>query len=477
MAKTLHFDCFSGISGDMTLAALLDLGVPEAIIQDALASLELPGKLVVSKIKKSGMAATYIKVETPHEHKHRHLKHIYEIIDKGKLTASAKRIAREMFLKLAEAEAAVHGTTIEKVHFHEVGAVDSIFDFVGCAVGFDHLGVEQYTSRTVPTGTGTVQCEHGLMPIPAPATALLLQGVPLAESDVAWRTDDSNRRRHFEDARLSLRPDARDDDRSGRHRRRNPRSARSSERPSPSARRLGRRRRRLAAARPTASGNLKPTSTTPPPRRSATPSNVSSPPEHLDVFTTPIQMKKLRPGVLITVLCSDGARPTMEAILFEETGTLGVRRSRRDRTKLPRREDTVETPWGEIVGKSAWDGARWRFAPEYDACAAVAREHQVPLRDVFLAAQTAFAAAKPSAPPSNPLMPGYQIAIIVVYAIIVLIALSRHLILNRVAEGDGRSSNPIPPPIRRDWSRSSSPPRTRRKRSSAASVRCSIRKE
>src|SRR4029079_19712185 len=124
----------------------------------------LPGTLVVSRIKKSGMAATSIKVETPQEHKHRHLKHINEIIDKGRLTANAKRIARDKFVKLAEAEAAVHGSTIEKVHFYEVVAVYTTFDFVGCAVGFDRLGIEQYTSRPVPTGSGTVQCEHGLMP-------------------------------------------------------------------------------------------------------------------------------------------------------------------------------------------------------------------------------------------------------------------------------------------------------------------------
>jgi hypothetical protein len=104
-------------------------------------------------------------------------------------------------------------------------------------------------------------------------------------------------------------------------------------------------------------------------------------------------MKKLRPGVLVTVLCEEGARGAMEAILFEETGTLGVRRSRRDRAKLPRRETTVETPWGAVIGKSAWDGARWRFAPEYDACAALAREQGVPLRDVYVAAQLSFTAA------------------------------------------------------------------------------------
>jgi uncharacterized protein (TIGR00299 family) protein len=401
VAKTLHFDCFSGISGDMTLAALLDLGVPEALIQDALASLELPGKLVVSKIKKSGMAATYIKVETPHEHKHRHLKHIYEIIDKGKLTTNAKRIAREMFLKLAEAEASVHGSTIEKVHFHEVGAVDSIFDFVGCAVGFDNLGIEQFTSRTVPTGTGTVQCEHGLMPVPAPATALLLQGIPLAESDAACELTTPTGAAILKTlvSRFGPTP-AMTIDQVG----------------------IGAGTRDLPD-RPNVLRLLLGESADDTPTRGREAdriwqleTNIDDAPAEaigytierlfaagaLDVFTTPIQMKKLRPGVLITVLCGDGARPTMEAILFEETGTLGVRRSRRDRTKLPRREDTVQTPWGEIVGKSAWDGARWRFAPEYDACAGIAREHQVPLRDVFLAAQTAFAAAKPAAPPSNP---------------------------------------------------------------------------
>jgi uncharacterized protein (TIGR00299 family) protein len=398
VAKTLHFDCFSGISGDMTLAALLDLGVPEPVVQDALGSLGLPGTLVVSKIKKSGMAATYIKVETPHEHKHRHLKHVYEIIDQGKLTPGAKRIARDMFLKLAEAEAAVHGSTIEKVHFHEVGAVDSIFDFVGCAVGFDHLGIEQYTSRSVPTGSGTIQCEHGLMPIPAPATALLLQGVPLAEGDVQGELTTPTGAAilkslvsHFGGIPamtidgVGIGSGTRD----------------LPDRPNVLRLLLG------------DSSDETPTAGRDADRVWQLETNIDDAPAEaigytierlfaagaLDVFTTPVQMKKLRPGVLVTVLCGDRVRTTMEAILFEETGTLGVRRSRRDRAKLPRREASVHTEWGEIQGKSAWDGARWRFAPEYDACAAAAREHGVPLRDVYQAAQSAFAATPPVEPP------------------------------------------------------------------------------
>jgi uncharacterized protein (DUF111 family) len=121
----------------------------------------------------------------------------------------------------------------------------------------------------------------------------------------------------------------------------------------------------------------------------------------LDVFTTPIQMKKLRPGVMLTVLSSEARRAEMEAILFEETGTLGVRRSLKERSKLPRQATTVQTAWGEIVGKSAWDAGRWRFAPEYDACAAAARQHRIPLREVYLAALAAFAVSPQPDAPSN----------------------------------------------------------------------------
>jgi pyridinium-3,5-bisthiocarboxylic acid mononucleotide nickel chelatase len=392
--RLLHFDCFSGISGDMTLAALLDLGVPEVLVQEALNSLELPGKLVVSKIKKSGMAATYIKVEAEHEHKHRHLKHVNEIIERGKLTPNAKRIAMEMFLKLAEAEAAVHATTIEKVHFHEVGAVDSIFDFVGCAVGFDHLGIDEYTSRSVPTGSGMVQCDHGLMPIPAPATALLLKGVPLAEGDVSGELTTPTGAAILKTL-----------------------VGRFGSAPAMTIEKIGvGAGTRDLPDRPNVLrlllGDSVETRSTDD-RESDTiwqlETNIDDAPAEvvgytierlfaagaLDVFSTPIQMKKLRPGVLLTVLCSEGDRHAIEAILFEETGTLGIRRSKKERSKLPRREAIVKTKWGEIAGKCAWDGSRWRFSPEYDACAAVAKSSGVPFRDVFQAALAAFTSEPP----------------------------------------------------------------------------------
>jgi uncharacterized protein (TIGR00299 family) protein len=385
--RHLHFDCFSGISGDMTLAALIDLGVPEAVVQDALNSLQLPGKLVVSRIKKSGMAATYIKVEAEHEHKHRHLKHVNEIIDRGALTDGAKKISKEMFLKLGEAEAAVHGSTIEKVHFHEVGAVDSMFDFVGCAVGFDHLGIETYSSRPVPTGSGTVKCEHGLMPIPAPATALLLKGVPLSDGDVAGELTTPTGAAILKTLvgafgatpswtieKIGVGAGTRE----------------LPDRPNVLRLLLGETLESKAGGESDSIWQLE--------------TNIDDVPAEvigytverlfaagaLDVFTTPIQMKKMRPGVMLTVLCLEDDRAEMERILFAETGTLGVRRSRKERTKLPRKEATVQTEWGAVIGKCALQSGEWKFSPEHDACAAIAKRHGIPLRDVYAAATAAY---------------------------------------------------------------------------------------
>src|SRR5271166_2842449 len=182
--RVAHFDCFSGISGDMTLGALLDAGVDAVAVRAGIDSLGLPVKLDVQKVRKGGFAATFVQVEAPEEHKHRHLKHVEEILQRGRLTPTQRDLALRIFRRLAEAEAAVHGLPLEKVHFHEVGALDSIADIAGAAIGLDLLGVERFTSRSVPTGSGTVQCAHGLMPVPAPGTAELLKGVPLAPSSI-----------------------------------------------------------------------------------------------------------------------------------------------------------------------------------------------------------------------------------------------------------------------------------------------------
>src|SRR3954471_20031735 len=179
-----YFDCFSGISGDMTLGALVDAGVDPRAIQEPVASLGLNCELTFETVRRGGFRATHAKVVAPHEHAHRHLHHIEAIIDKSSLTPRQNELARRIFRRLGEAEAAAHGIDIQKVHFHEVGAVDSIVDIVGAAVGLDLLGVERFEASPLPPGRGWVKAAHGKMPLPAPGTAELLKGVPLADAPV-----------------------------------------------------------------------------------------------------------------------------------------------------------------------------------------------------------------------------------------------------------------------------------------------------
>src|SRR3954465_8880062 len=180
-----YLDCASGISGDMTLGALVDAGADLAAIQSGIDSLGLPScRLVRNEVKKQGFRATQITVEHEPEHKHRHLHHITAMIEGSALSERAKTLAKRIFQKLAEAEAKVHGSTIEKVHFHEVGAVDSIADIVGAAIGFELLAIKRIICSPIPTGHGFVEIAHGRCSIPAPATGELLRGVPLASLDV-----------------------------------------------------------------------------------------------------------------------------------------------------------------------------------------------------------------------------------------------------------------------------------------------------
>src|SRR3954466_11544562 len=182
--KIAYFDCMSGISGDMTLGALVDCGVELAALQAGIDSLGFPNiHLTSEEVKRHGFRAVKVKVEHEPEHAHRHLHHITEKIDASRvLTPPQKDLAKRIFTCIGEAEAKVHGTTIRKVHFHEVGAVDSIADIVGSAVGLSLLSVDRIVCSPIPTGMGFIEIEHGRVSIPAPATAELLKGIPLAPS-------------------------------------------------------------------------------------------------------------------------------------------------------------------------------------------------------------------------------------------------------------------------------------------------------
>src|SRR3984893_16603841 len=183
--KLAYFDCFSGISGDMTLGALIDAGCPADLLRAELKSLQVPRwELTTQKVWKNGMAATYVKVKTEDQQKHRSLAAILEILQKSHLASQVGERAAEIFTKLGEAEARVHDVPLEKIHFHEVGAVDAVVDIVGACIGFHALGIDKFACSALNVGGGTAKTAHGILPVPAPATATLLQGKPTYSAGV-----------------------------------------------------------------------------------------------------------------------------------------------------------------------------------------------------------------------------------------------------------------------------------------------------
>ena len=385
MTKVAHFDCFSGISGDMTLAALIDAGVDVEAIRHGIASLSLPITLEVEKIRKGGFAATAVRVVAPDEHSHRGLPQIEEILGRGDLTPPQRELALRIFRRLAEAEAAVHGLPLEKIHFHEVGALDSIADIAGAAIGLDLLGVDRFTSRSVPAGSGMVKCAHGLMPIPAPGTAELLKGVPLAPSAIKAELTTPTGAAILTTVVQEW-----------------------TEQPIMTIEHVGHGAgRREFVEQPNLLRLFVGTDTTPVDTDQVwmLETNLDDLPAEvigycyelllaagaLDVFSTPIFMKKNRPGVLLSVLAPAALLPALEKILFRETATFGIRRYAVSRHKLYRQPHTVSTPWGPVQGKVGWqDGRQPIFTPEYEDCARVARQHGVALREVYLHAQRAY---------------------------------------------------------------------------------------
>lgn len=391
MTRLAYLDCGSGISGDMMLGALVDAGVSLEALNEAVGSLGLPGcRLVAETVRKNGFRATQIRVEYEHEHAHRHLHHILAIIDRGRLNERQKDLARRVFQRLAEAEAKVHGVGIEKVHFHEVGAADAIADIVGSAVGWDLLGAEQVVASPIPTGTGRVTMAHGETSIPAPATAELLCGVPLAPSSVPFELTTPTGAAIVTTVASSFGPLP------GMTIQRIGYGAGQREIPQqPNLLRLlvGEASENAATEQVwVVETNLDDTSGEVIGYCSTRLWEAGV----LDVYATPIQMKKNRPAVKLTVLCRTEQIAAVESVLFSETTTLGVRRWPATRQVLPRQPHQVESPWGKIDGKVCWVEGKPRFSPEYESCREAAQTHRVPLQTVYETAIRAFS------PPSKP---------------------------------------------------------------------------
>ena len=384
--RIAYLDCASGVSGDMMLGALLDAGVELAAVQAGIDSLGLPScRLKCVEVKKRDFRALQLTVEHEPEHTHRHLHHIVEMIEGSTLSERQRNLARRIFGRLAEAEAKVHGTTIEKVHFHEVGAVDSIADIVGAAIAWDLLDVQRVVCSAIPTGTGFVEIAHGRCSIPAPATGELLRGIPLAASEVEGELTTPTGAAIVATLAEEFGPLPAMTISSIGY------GAGQKDFQHPNLLRLlvGENREQSSAADTIVvlETNLD----------DATGESVGYCVRQLwkagalDVTTSPLQMKKDRPGVLLSVQCRPADTDRLAEIVFRETTTLGLRRSTRDRITLPRREVKVATPWGEVAGIAAElpDGTI-RFSPEYSSCSQLADKNQVPLAEVDTAARRAF---------------------------------------------------------------------------------------
>ncbi len=388
--RCAYFDCFGGVAGDMTLAALIDAGWPLAELQQVVECLHLSGVTVsAERVQRGGLAAMHVDVRIADDpaRKHRHLSDIIRIIQDAKLNDAVADRAIQIFTRLAEAEAKVHGIEVSKVHFHEVGADDAIADIVGACAGLTALNIEHIVCSPIPTGRGTIECEHGTMPIPAPATAELLRGVPLAECDEEFEvTTPTGAAIHTTLAAEfgSLPPMQIEQIAYG----------------------AGTREHRTRAnilrlfigKLESATSDAQETAVVIEAQVDDAPGQVVAYAAErlldagaLDVFMVPIIMKKGRPGQLITVLAAPLDTPRLEQVLLRETTTLGVRRHTCQRTMLERTSVAVETRFGPIRIKVGWQSGRACQAwPEYEDCAAAARSHDVALRDVQDAALRAW---------------------------------------------------------------------------------------
>ena len=385
--KTLYFDCFAGASGDMILGALVAAGIDPNRLRDQLSLLDVEGFSVsFETVSKSGLSANYARVETAHENKHRHLSDIRKIIDDSHLSDGVKQRSIAIFTRLAEAEARVHNEPIEHVHFHEVGALDAIVDIVGASICFEMLSIERFLCSPIHVGSGTVEMAHGRFPVPPPAVAELLNGVPFYSTELKgelltptgaaiittvckdfgpippFRVEGTGYgagTRDYENFPNVLRvmigeSDAKDE----------------------MEQTLWMLETNVDDVSPQIIGHVMD-------RAFALGAR--------DCYFTPIQMKKNRPGVLLSILCDREKKTAMTDLLFTETTTIGVRSYQVNRRALDRQIVRVETLYGPIDVKVArLNGRIVNAMPEFDQCRQAAELNGLPLKEVEDAARLAF---------------------------------------------------------------------------------------
>jgi hypothetical protein len=388
MSRIVYFDCASGASGDMLLGAVVDLGLPLEHLREELARLPLGGyRLEARGVVRSGLAATKVDVVVEDGQKpHRHLRNILAILEESSLDAEVKERAAGLFRRLAEAEAAVHGTSVEKVHFHEVGAVDSIVDTVGGVLALRWLHASRFVASPLNVGSGTVTMSHGTFPVPPPATARLVAGVPVygeGEGELLTPTGALLVTAHASEygPLPAMRIEKTGHGAGGRDTPGRPNVLRlivGEEAAQPTGERVLVLETEVDDASPQLLGPLL--------------DRLLSA-GALDAFFTPVQMKKGRPGVLVTVLADPSKREALEELLFRETTTLGVRRQVWERSVLERETVSVATAYGPIrvkIGRRG--GVVYNASPEFDDCQRAAGEKGVAVKETLAAALAAWRA-------------------------------------------------------------------------------------
>lgn len=389
--KTLYFDCFAGASGDMILGAMVAAGVDPDALREQLSLLNVEGfKIDFETTDRSGLSATYARVVTTDQSKHRHLSHVRRIIEESGVTDAAKELAIRIFIRLAEAEARVHNEPIEKVHFHEVGALDAIVDVVGAAICFDLLKIDRFVCSPLHVGSGMIQMAHGRFPIPPPAVTELLRGVPFYSGDIKGELLTPTGAAIITTVCTEYGPIPRIKvDRTGygagtREYDNFPNVLRvligETEQDDAASERLWMIETNLDDASPQIIGHVM---------------DRVFDLGALDCYFTPVQMKKNRPGVLLSVLCGPEEKEAVMKLLFLETTTLGVRSYEVERRALRRNVVTVETQYGPIFVKVAYlNGRVVNEMPEFEQCREAAIRADVPLKLVEEAARVALAKSR-----------------------------------------------------------------------------------
>ena len=378
--RAAYFDCFSGISGDMILAALIDAGLPADRLRQELSGLPVTGwELKTERVNRGGMEAGRVEVVIGEDQPRRRLEDILELLSTGELDGEVAELAGRVFTRLAQAEARVHGRDISEVHFHEVGAVDAIVDVVGALAGLKIIGIDEVYASPLRLGTGSVTCQHGVLPVPAPATVELLKEVPIQTTEIPAELVTptgaaiiTTLAKRFGPSPL-MRLEQVGYGAGQRELEEMPNLLRLL---------IGTTEEWLEQDRTTIlECNLDDMS----PELCAPLVETLLQEGARDAYLTPVIMKKGRPGVVLTVLSPVESVDDLSRTIFRHTTTLGIRSFETARWKLDRRIERIETKWGSVRVKVSRFEGRDRAMPEYEDCLQISRRQSLPLREVYQA--------------------------------------------------------------------------------------------